>query len=252
MGCAYFERPNTHPSQPITPPLDIHFIYFDLDDTLLDHKRAERRALGDVYARYQPHFGALTLADLQDRYHTVNIDMWTRYAAGTLTKADVKHQRFARLLDACQITGLDADAVNTTYLVQYSQHWSFCQGAEAAFHALADRYPVGILTNGFSEIQHAKLAQFSDLRARIQALIISDEVGYMKPHPHLFTHAEAQADTPPQHILYIGDSYTSDVQGASRAGWHMAWYRGDDDRATAANVFAFNTWPDLLDWLSDG
>jgi predicted HAD superfamily phosphohydrolase YqeG len=33
---------------------DIRFIYFDLDDTLIDHKKAQDRAMVDVWTQYEP------------------------------------------------------------------------------------------------------------------------------------------------------------------------------------------------------
>ena len=225
---------------------NIQFIYFDLDDTLLDHRHAERHALADVYTSHRDWFAPHTLADVQEVYHTINIGVWKQYALTELTKAEAKRARFARLLDALDVTGLDPDALSDSYLDRYSHYWRIHDGAEAAFAALAARYPVGILTNGFIEIQRAKLARFSAFRDRAASVVISEEVGHLKPHPKLFAHATAAAGVAPGAILYVGDSYHSDVQGATAAGWHVAWFTDADHAIPESNVFRFRDWPRLV------
>ncbi len=224
--------------------MPVCFVYFDLDDTLLDHRRAERQALADVYAAHREHFAPHPLAHVQDTYHAHNVDLWRDYAAGRLRREDVQHLRFARTLATLGLSTLDPDALGAFYLARYAEHWSFLDGAREAFHAIADRFPVGLLTNGFAEIQHAKLNRFPDLRERARAVIISEEVGYLKPHPKLFDVATRRAGTVPEAILYVGDSYHSDVEGARRAGWQVAWYTTDDRRDE--HVFRFHDWSDLL------
>ncbi len=224
--------------------MPIRFVYFDLDDTLLDHRRAERLALADLYEAHRPHFGEHSLEVLRTTYHAHNVVVWRRYAAGALTKAEAKHLRFARTLDALGLTTLDPDALSDEYLACYARHWAFIDGARAAFHAVADRLPVGILTNGFVEVQNAKLERFPDLRDRARAVVISEEVGHLKPHPKLFAHATDVSGTPPEAILYVGDSYHSDVEGARGAGWDVAWFTSDGSRDE--RVFRFHDWNDLL------
>ena len=227
----------------------IRFIYFDLDDTLLDHRHAEREGLADVCRQFDTHFGHLPLEKVQDTYHAQNVPLWQQYAAGDLDKNALKRLRFEQTLEALAVEGLEADTLNACYLDRYAYHWTFPDDACDAFHTLADRFPVGILTNGFAEVQDAKLDRFPVLRERAKAVVISEHVGYMKPHPRLFAHAAELAGVSANAILYIGDSYTSDVQGATRAGWQMAWYTTRKD-AIEEPVFRFQQWGDLLDSLA--
>ena len=203
---------------------DIQFIYFDIDDTLLDHKSAQEDALVDVFHRFQEHFGSTDLQAVQRVYHIHNVALWTQYAHGEIDRPYLQQQRFLRLLRDLDITSVPHEEVSAYYMQQYAEHWTYCEGAYETFTFVADRYPVGVLTNGFTEVQHAKLARFSELRDRLASTVISEEVGYMKPHPELFKHAAKKADTAPEKILYIGDSYSSDIQGGLNAGWHVIWY----------------------------
>ncbi len=226
-------------------PSGVAFIFFDLDDTLLDHRAAERAALADCHATFNHHFNGHSLSVIQDTYHAGNVPLWRKYAAGEIGREDVQRLRFERL---CSTLSLDLDAtlLGTTYLERYGAHWQWIPEAEAAFHAIADHYPVGLLTNGFVEQQQGKLARFPVLRERSEAVVISEEVGVMKPHPAIFAHATEQAGVEPHEILYVGDSLHSDVEGGRAAGWQVAWFRGDGDRD---GVLAFDDWTTLRDAL---
>lgn len=230
------------------------FIYFDLDDTLLDHRRAEKAALEDVCRDFAGLFGAFDVAQVQALYHEHNVPLWHRYALGEIGKDDLKRLRFEHLLEALAVQGSNGvapAALNTHYLDCYARHWAYIEGAREAFFTLAERFRVGVLTNGFTEIQHAKLDRFPELKGRLASLVVSEDVGYLKPDPRLFAHAAEAAGVAPETILYVGDSYNSDVQGGLGAGWQVAWYQGDPTRLDASMpVLCFDRWDHLLDHLT--
>lgn len=228
---------------------DVSFIYFDLDDTLIDHTHAERNALSDVRDRYLEVFGILSVDALQERYHTINAPLWRRYADGQIDKATVKHKRFARLLDALNAPHADPARIQRYYMQRYAEHWRFIPGAREAFTHLAEHRPVGVLTNGFAEVQQKKLERFPMLRERAAAIVLCEEAGTLKPDPQAFAHATSQAGTDPEQILYVGDSYRSDVEGGRNAGWRVAWYApdGTNGRTVENRGFDFGSWDALLD-----
>ena len=231
-------------------PASIQFIYFDLDDTLLDHRLAEQRGLADVYQTFEAHFGHVSLNAVHETYHQHSVPLWRQYAHGEIKKHDLMRLRFERTLQTLEVAGLEAETLNAFYLNHYAQHWSFPEPARTAFHTLADHFPVGILTNGFAEIQQAKFDRFPELRDRAEVLVISEEVGVMKPHPQVFAHAAEVARTSAEAILYVGDSYTSDVKGALGAGWQIAWFTKQEP-PNGGSIFRFQRWDDLTKSLLD-
>jgi putative hydrolase of the HAD superfamily len=50
------------------------------------------------------------------------------------------------------------------------------------------------------------------------ALVISSEVGYRKPHPSFYHAACARLGLAPERVLCVGDDVENDVRGAIRAG----------------------------------
>lgn len=233
--------------------MDIQFVYFDLDDTLLDHQYAEQKALSDVRRAFADAFAGITDKTLHRTYRACSGPLWRQYAAGTIDKAALKLGRFEHLLAALDIDPLHPAPVSEYYLRRYATHWRFVPGAREAFATIAERFPVGLLTNGFTEIQTDKLARFPLLRTRAEAVVITEETGYLKPHPEAFAHAARAADTDPKHILYVGDSYHSDVQGGQAAGWQVAWFT-EDGAPTIDEPprLMFDTWDALLQHLSEG
>lgn len=224
------------------------FVYFDLDDTLLDHRQAERSALADVCTRFDHAFAGQSLEHVQHTYHTINAPLWVAYAAGEIDRETLKRLRFERLMTALRID-LDPGVAGAHYMERYAAHWDYSPGAREAFLAIAARLPAGILTNGFAEVQHAKLDRFPELRHRSASIVISEEVGYLKPHPALFAEAATRAGVAPERILYVGDSYGSDIAGSHRAGWQAAWYTRDDATGKREERLRFSDWSVLTDAL---
>ncbi|PAP77001.1 HAD family hydrolase [Rubrivirga marina] len=229
-------------------------VVFDLDDTLLDHKAAERAALADVHRQHHAHLGHHELAHVQATYHDCNVPLWRDFGAGTITSADLKRLRSERLLEALGCDTLEPETFSRDYLDRYAAHWRWAAGAREAYHAVADAFPVGVLTNGFSAQQRGKLEKLPEIAERAAFVVISEEVGVMKPARALFEHVRAHASArlgqplEPADVLYVGDSYFSDVRGGTGAGWRVAWYKGDADRAPDG-AFAFDNWQTLLDRL---
>lgn len=234
-------------------PLDPlpRLVLFDLDDTLLDHRTAERAALADVHREHAAHLGHHSLVHVQETYHRHNVPLWRDFAAGTITSADLKRLRAERLLAALEAHALDPALFTRSYLDRYAAHWRWSEGALEAYRAIAGRYPVGVLTNGFAEQQRGKLARLPEIEEHAALVVISEEVGVMKPDPRLFAHVLQHArevtgeDLAPADVLYVGDSFHSDVEGGTAAGWRVAWIRGDAERA-ASGVSVFTDWTDLL------
>ena len=229
-------------------------VVFDLDDTLLDHRAAERAALADLHGAHTS-LGRHALAHVQDTYHAHNVPLWRDFGAGRITAADLKRLRSERVLHALEAHDLDPEAFSRDYLARYAEHWRWADGALDAYRAVAARYPVGVLTNGFSEQQRAKFARLPEVEALAAFAVISDEVGVRKPDRRLFDHVLGLArdvlDRPALaagDVLYVGDSFHSDVEGGVGAGWRVAWLRGDEARAPEGSTVVAD-WPALLDLL---
>lgn len=59
-------------------------------------------------------------------------------------------------------------------------------------------------------------------------MVLSDEVGTRKPSPEIFKIALKAARTRPNRAVYVGDKYSVDIVGATKAGMHAVLLDRDD------------------------
>lgn len=59
----------------------------------------------------------------------------------------------------------------------------------------------------------------------LQAIVVSQRVGVIKPDHRIFRAAEVALDRAGPAILHVGDDWSADVVGAIGAGWHAAYLR---------------------------
>ncbi len=224
------------------------FIYFDLDDTLLNHKKAERAGLSDVH-RHFDLFDNVEEDTLLETYHHINKKLWEAYGHGEIERTELQRRRFEETLDALHLNKSAYNEIGTVYMDYYRTHWEWIDGAEDAYKSIAAKYGVGIITNGFAETQWLKINQFN-FQESARHIVISEEIGEMKPHPKVFDYSTELVGISRDEILYVGDSFTSDVVGGSKAGWQVAWYtQNPNDQGYKLASLIFNDFDDLLNAL---
>jgi HAD superfamily hydrolase (TIGR01549 family) len=202
-------------------------LFFDLDDTLLDHAGAEAVAQRETFSAFGTLFGPLPFAEWLAAYRGANALLWAAYGRAEIGREELHRRRFA---DPLASFGLDAGAaeeIGAAYLERYRRAWRLNDGAAELLAAAAELGEVGILSNGFRELQRAKIARF-ELERWVRHVVLSEEVGAMKPARAIFDAAvrmacgEEAADG--RRKLYLGDQFQTDVLGARAAGWFPVFY----------------------------
>lgn len=85
-------------------------------------------------------------------------------------------------------------------------------------------YRLAILSNWPLAVTIDRYADAAGWMPFLQAVVVSQRVGTIKPHPAIFAAARsALGDPEPAAILHVGDDWAADVVGAKRAGWRAAW-----------------------------
>jgi HAD superfamily hydrolase (TIGR01549 family) len=202
-------------------------LFFDLDDTLLDHRGAEGRAQRETFTAFDTLFGALSLDGWLEAYRGANGLLWAAYERGEIGRDELHRRRFADPLAAFGLDPGAAEEVGAFYLERYRRAWRLNDGAEELLAAAAQIGEVGVLSNGFRELQRAKVARFG-LERWVRHVVLSEEAGAMKPAKAIFDAAvraacgEDGADG--RRKLYLGDHWETDVVGARRAGWLPVLY----------------------------
>jgi HAD superfamily hydrolase (TIGR01509 family) len=95
---------------------------------------------------------------------------------------------------------------------------------ERALATLARRASLAILSNWPFALTIDRYAEAAGWLPHLRAIVISQRVGAIKPHPDIFAEARRLLGDPdPATILHVGDDWAADVVGAARAGWRTAF-----------------------------
>jgi len=91
---------------------------------------------------------------------------------------------------------------------------------------LAGSYRLAILSNWPLAATIDRYAEAAGWTSSLDAIVVSQRVGVIKPHPAIFAAAAAAVGCPdPAAILHVGDDWQADVAGAKAAGWRAAHVR---------------------------
>lgn len=203
------------------------WIFFDLDDTLFNFSKSSLISLRKLWEeetvirnRYDSPESFI------DEYHIHNSRMWELHESGKITSEFLKAERF-RLTIAPERNDEDiirtSRTINDRYLHLLGDCNEACEGVEEVLKALSKKYLIGVLTNGFTEVQYRKLRS-TGIDRYIQRVVISDEIGVQKPDARLFRYAERETGATMDTSLMIGDNPKNDIQGALDAGWRAIYY----------------------------
>ena len=194
------------------------WLLFDVDGTLLDFQQAESVALNTTPSQ----MGVVMPAEYVSTYHQINDSLWRDFEAGALSAQDVRTKRFYLLFKELKIAG-DAQAFSEGFLKNLIAASAFFEGTEQVLRKLEGQFRLALLTNGFADVQHARIARLG-LGELFDPIIISEEVGAAKPDPAIFDFALERMGGPDRdNVLMIGDSLSSDIQGGWNAGIDTCW-----------------------------
>lgn len=195
-------------------------ILLDADETLMDFPDAEHQAL---VRTFEDHHLTLT-PSIDQLYQQINSGLWKQFEQQLITRKQLLSTRFAQLFDTLGITGIDSENFNREYLFNLGYGSKTMPYAQECCQQL---YQAGcrlyILTNGVAATQRRRL-DASGLMPYFSGVFVSEESGYQKPLKEYFDYVFARIpDFDRQRALMVGDSLSSDIEGARRAGVDACW-----------------------------
>ena len=197
----------------------IKFLFLDLDDTILDFKKAEAIAIRRTMRQY----GLEPTDELAARYSAVNERHWKALERGEMTRDQVVVGRFAAFFGEQGIE-VDAPTVAKTYETFLSQGHFFLPGAEEAVkEKLYGKYKLYLASNGTAVVQKGRMTS-ADLYPYFEQSFISEEIGYNKPAKEYFEIAFSRIPGfRREECIMVGDSLTGDILGGKNAGLRTVW-----------------------------
>jgi putative hydrolase of the HAD superfamily len=191
-------------------PAPLEAIFFDVGNTLLFPDRAH--ILAPLHQR--------KLIPSLEQWHA--IERTTKKEFDEIMQHDGKADQsfwylfFSHLLEELGVRddGLRDQMVNAT---RVSANWGDIRpGTREILQRLGQRYRLAVISNADGKI--ADLLERCRIADCFHVITDSGLVGYEKPHPAIFQAAMRAMDATPEQSLYVGDVYSVDYVGATRAG----------------------------------
>jgi putative hydrolase of the HAD superfamily len=199
-------------------------IFFDIDETLLDQRKAEAAAAVNFLNRYGhwlnrpyalPEFCALWRA-LREKH------------VGSFFRREVPleetRRRRVRELFGSPVRGFsdaEIDAVFAVFEDRYRGAWAPFDDVIPALELLRG-HTCGVISNGSAAQQKLKLER-TGLARYFQIVVISEETGAAKPAEAIFRAACAAAGALPADCIHVGDRLDHDALAGRAAGLQTFW-----------------------------
>ena len=219
--------------------MSIKAIYFDLDNTLIDRTAAAYDIYCDITADYFPDYKRNSI-----EFETIVQKMMVWDEWETIEKAHV----FGRL---CKEYGLDEGLVEVLSQRRMTEFGNYARSFEESaevLEILSKKYRLGLLTNGHSHMQRAKLKK-SGLEKYFETVIVSGEQGIHKPDIRIFELACSKMNLSAEEIVFVGDTFATDILGAVRCCMKPIWIHSDGLFKTNLDMIKINRIEELPDCL---
>lgn len=182
-------------------------LLFDLDDTLYDLDAHRRRHLERAWQPWLAQLpDPLRIAVLDD---AVNERIFFRDMPDFLARHGVTNSSDnAKLCAASRATWFSDLQLDT--------------GVAELLDAYKRRFRLGLITNGPSWTQRAKITQLR-LDRWFEVMVVSEEFGVEKPDVAIFQHVLTQLAVPAGQAVMIGDNPEADIRGAHATCMRAVW-----------------------------
>ncbi len=204
----------------------VRVVLFDMDDTLYDHSYALESAVEELQKK-DPRLSAVPLRALVLKDQEVLRDVHLGLVLpGKVSQSESRVLRMVRLYESQGIKLVEAEARQLSELrrAAYLAHERAVPGARRLIEELkSNAVEVGVVSNNLLAEQRAKLSRIG-LASLVDSLTVSEEIGATKPDPRIFHLALTRCACPSAEAVFVGDSWTEDVEGARAAGIDAVWF----------------------------
>ena len=199
------------------------WIFFDLDITLIDVKKAQYAAIQDLYNIYK--FDEKT--DLVS--FTKKWDELTDYHYAFYTRKEISYeeQRNRRIIDLFKEYDMSLDKtpkeIYAIYLKSFEDNWCIFDDVYDTLEKLYNNgYKLGVISNGDLEQQTDKLARTGILKF-FDIVTTSSEYDYSKSDPKLYESIIKRFNINKDQMIMIGDQVEKDVLPCLEIGIDAIW-----------------------------
>ena len=211
--------------------MKIQAVSFDFADTLYPHRPRELDAiLGAVGDFLRAHAGPFEFAAFREQFLAVRDRQFGENRA-TLRENDfearlaevavfLKVAERRELLDPAVVRGASDAYADAFVAAMICPPW-----LPDLLRQLAAGYRLAVVSNYPITAPIIRTLERDNLLLLIQTVVVSADVGYVKPHPSVFEAAVRGLSVPAASIVHVGDTWDADILGAHRAGLRTVYTR---------------------------
>lgn len=187
-------------------------VLFDLDQTLLNRDATFVAFARDQHRRFSRFMPGVSEAQYVAALRKFDFNGYSK-----------KEVMFA---EACDLLGIPSEArqLLEDFKANYGTGPVPFDDSLPTLESLRGRYLIGLVTNGRTLAQNAKITH-SGLRPFFQDIRISESEGLKKPDPRIFHRCLDALGLRPAEAVYVGDHSQNDVAAAINAGLRGIWKR---------------------------
>ncbi|MBO4887386.1 MAG: YjjG family noncanonical pyrimidine nucleotidase [Firmicutes bacterium] len=222
---------------------------FDLDQTLLDFHASEKIALEKVLVGN----GLSYSDDIYQDFKACNKSLWVELEKGTISRKELFTHRFLYIFGKCEGDSSDLDPmkINNDFIRTMSENGVLMDGAMELLERIKNEIEdarIYIVSNGATINARGRILS-AGMDKWIDGLFVSEDMGVNKPAAEYFDLVLEKIKEPKEACIIIGDSLTSDMQGAKNASMTSVWFMPKGDIEAAVKTYDIDYCADSFDEL---
>lgn len=195
------------------------FIFFDLDDTLLDDEVSTQIGVDALFQKYSP----MLVDDRHQRWDAALQKYYPAFLQGAINVQQLQQSRIRYVFPDREFTDDEALAAFEYFIVHYAEGSTLFPETRAVLGALkAKDVGLGVISNGPNDMQLRKLKAVS-LYDELDAVVTAERAGVSKPNTAIYEFALAEVGRLANECWCVGDSLQNDVLAANSAGLTGVW-----------------------------
>lgn len=191
------------------------YLLFDLDDTLLDFKKAQDSAMTENLQNHQ----IKTTPEILKKYAEINAFCWHQFEKGKFSRPEIFVNRVKMLGDFLG-TEFEYQSFTSRYLECLSRQGQIIPYSVELLIRLGKKgYKIAAASNGTVAAQTGRLVVSGLAGFFKDGIFLSEKVGIQKPNLEFFEYVLNKLGVKnKKEVLMIGDSISSDIAGANAVG----------------------------------